>query len=139
MPGNTSSKSYLNDWAENKRFQIGDTLTFVYDSNQDSVVQVTKEGYENCSATLTTLSENLSCGNNRSRAPAASPPSPGVSGMVPAPTPSNEESPPPGTSGDYPNSSSYYHRAPPSSDSSMLASFIGSMGAFLASSLILAI
>ncbi|KAB5534788.1 hypothetical protein DKX38_017874 [Salix brachista] len=176
VPGNTSSKSYLNDWAENKRFQIGDTLTFVYDSNQDSVVQVNKEGYENCTATLTTLGENCPvatvkdghttfkfnksgphyfisgktdhCQKNeklvvvvladRSRAPAASPPSPGVSGMVPAPTPSNEESPPPGPVEIIPTPAPTT-TVPPSSASSMIASFIGSMGAFLASSLILAI
>ncbi|KAJ6332802.1 hypothetical protein OIU76_025645 [Salix suchowensis] len=149
---------------------------FVYDSNQDSVVQVTKEGYDNCTATLTTLSEycpvatvkdghttvklNKSgphyfisgktdhCQKNeklvvvvladRSRAPAASPPSPGVSGMVPAPTPSNEESPPPGPVEIIPTPAPTT-TVPSNSASSMFASFIGSMGAFLASSLILAI
>ncbi|KAF9672958.1 hypothetical protein SADUNF_Sadunf11G0098400 [Salix dunnii] len=176
VPDNTTSKSYLIDWAEQKRFQIGDTLTFVYDSSEDSVVQVTKEGYENCTATLTTLNENCPvatvknghtsfkfnksghhyfisgkrdrCQKNeklvvivladRSRAPAASPPSPVFSGMVPAPTPSNEESPPPGPVETNPTPAPTT-TVPTNSASSMFASFIGSMGAFFASSLILAI
>ncbi|OVA16182.1 Plastocyanin-like [Macleaya cordata] len=37
-----------NKWAEMKRFQIGDSLLFVYQPGQDSVLQVNKEDYEKC-------------------------------------------------------------------------------------------
>ncbi|GLT83504.1 hypothetical protein SLE2022_017910 [Rubroshorea leprosula] len=43
----TSTESY-NQWAERNRFQIGDSLVFVYSPNEDSVLQVTKEAYDNC-------------------------------------------------------------------------------------------
>ncbi|KAL4554050.1 hypothetical protein LXL04_039824 [Taraxacum kok-saghyz] len=41
-----ASTSY-NQWAEQSRFQIGDTVLFKY-GGKDSVVQVTKEDYNNC-------------------------------------------------------------------------------------------
>ncbi|CAI9295217.1 unnamed protein product [Lactuca saligna] len=44
-----ASTSY-NQWAERSRFQIGDTVLFKYESGKDSVVQVTKEDYDNCNA-----------------------------------------------------------------------------------------
>ncbi|KAL7592189.1 early nodulin-like protein 1 [Lactuca sativa] len=44
-----ASTSY-NQWAERSRFQIGDTVLFKYQSGKDSVVQVTKEDYDNCNA-----------------------------------------------------------------------------------------
>ncbi|GAB2277842.1 hypothetical protein Dimus_012545 [Dionaea muscipula] len=37
-----------NQWAENSRFQIGDSLLFVYSGSNDSVLRVTKEEYINC-------------------------------------------------------------------------------------------
>ncbi|KAI3443772.1 hypothetical protein Pfo_022883 [Paulownia fortunei] len=37
-----------NQWAEKNRFQVGDTLLFVYDAYQDSVLHVTKDDYTNC-------------------------------------------------------------------------------------------
>ncbi|GLT77513.1 hypothetical protein SLA2020_490880 [Shorea laevis] len=43
----TSTESY-NQWAERNRFQIGDSLVFVYSPNEDSVLQVTKEASDNC-------------------------------------------------------------------------------------------
>ncbi|XP_065862277.1 early nodulin-like protein 9 [Euphorbia lathyris] len=50
VPENSSTYSY-NQWAENTRFQIGDSLLFVYKADQDSVVEVNKQDYENCSTT----------------------------------------------------------------------------------------
>ncbi|KAF5182528.1 Early nodulin-like protein [Thalictrum thalictroides] len=47
--GWTVSPSFnYNQWAEKNRFQVGDSLLFVYDSDKDSVYQVTKEDYDNC-------------------------------------------------------------------------------------------
>ncbi|KAH6834792.1 early nodulin-like protein 9 [Perilla frutescens var. hirtella] len=37
-----------NHWAEKSRFQIGDSLLFVYDANHDSVLHVTEDDYTNC-------------------------------------------------------------------------------------------
>ncbi|XXG79761.1 hypothetical protein AAC387_Pa09g0761 [Persea americana] len=46
----TDSKALsLNQWASTKRFQIGDTLLFVYQPRQDSVLHVNKDAYANCS------------------------------------------------------------------------------------------
>ncbi|KAJ9182723.1 hypothetical protein P3X46_006683 [Hevea brasiliensis] len=46
-----ASASNFNQWAERTRFQIGDSLVFVYKPDQDSVLQVTKEDYDNCATT----------------------------------------------------------------------------------------
>ncbi|KAK6912492.1 Phytocyanin domain [Dillenia turbinata] len=44
-----SSQSYsLNDWAADHRFLTGDYLVWKYDSNEDSVLQVTRESYLKC-------------------------------------------------------------------------------------------
>ncbi|KAJ6753606.1 hypothetical protein OIU79_026439 [Salix purpurea] len=51
VPDNTSSKNHYNDWANITRFQIGDSLLFSYDSSKDSVLQVSKEDYDNCTTT----------------------------------------------------------------------------------------
>ncbi|CAH8315849.1 unnamed protein product [Eruca vesicaria subsp. sativa] len=45
-PANASTS--LNDWASNKRFQVGDIIQFKY--KKDSVMQVTKEGYKQCNS-----------------------------------------------------------------------------------------
>ncbi|KAK4420741.1 Early nodulin-like protein 1 [Sesamum alatum] len=37
-----------NQWAEKNRFQIGDTLMFVYAGDKDCVLHVTKDDYTNC-------------------------------------------------------------------------------------------
>ncbi|KAL0311044.1 UNVERIFIED_CONTAM: Early nodulin-like protein 1 [Sesamum angustifolium] len=37
-----------NQWAEKSRFQIGDTLLFVYAGDKDCVLHVTKDDYTNC-------------------------------------------------------------------------------------------
>ncbi|XP_077253970.1 early nodulin-like protein 9 [Tasmannia lanceolata] len=47
VPTDTNAMSY-NKWAEMKRFQIGDSLLFVYKPDKDSVLQVNKEDYKNC-------------------------------------------------------------------------------------------
>lgn len=38
----------FNQWAERMRFQIGDSILFVYPSASDSVLQVTKADYDSC-------------------------------------------------------------------------------------------
>ncbi|XP_010453554.1 PREDICTED: early nodulin-like protein 1 [Camelina sativa] len=47
VPPANSSESF-NDWASNKRFQVGDTIRFKY--KKDSVMQVTKEDYKLCNS-----------------------------------------------------------------------------------------
>ncbi|XP_020598322.1 mavicyanin-like [Phalaenopsis equestris] len=47
VPTDPNSMSY-NQWAEKNRFQIGDTLLFVYQPDQDSVLQVDKIAYKHC-------------------------------------------------------------------------------------------
>ncbi|KAK1440031.1 hypothetical protein QVD17_05856 [Tagetes erecta] len=37
-----------NQWAEKSRFQIGDTVLFKYEARKDSVVEVSKDDYNNC-------------------------------------------------------------------------------------------
>ncbi|KAJ4867886.1 early nodulin-like protein 9 [Raphanus sativus] len=43
-----SGSQVYSQWAEQSRFQIGDSLLFVYQSNQDSVLQVTRDAYDSC-------------------------------------------------------------------------------------------
>ncbi|PIA31953.1 hypothetical protein AQUCO_04700074v1 [Aquilegia coerulea] len=47
VPNNPNALSY-NQWAENHRFQVGDSLLFVYPPEKDSVFQVNMDGYTNC-------------------------------------------------------------------------------------------
>ncbi|KAA8526951.1 hypothetical protein F0562_008820 [Nyssa sinensis] len=47
VPTDPNAISY-NQWAEKNRFQIGDTLLFVYPADKDNVLHVTKEDYANC-------------------------------------------------------------------------------------------
>ncbi|ERM93765.1 hypothetical protein AMTR_s00004p00269370 [Amborella trichopoda] len=47
VPSDPTVQSY-NQWAEKSRFQIGDSLLFVYSLEKDSVLQVTKDDYSNC-------------------------------------------------------------------------------------------
>ncbi|XP_059658252.1 early nodulin-like protein 15 [Cornus florida] len=44
----SSQSDSLNKWAENSRFLVGDSLVWKYDSEKDSVLQVTKRGYATC-------------------------------------------------------------------------------------------
>ncbi|KAK3021270.1 hypothetical protein RJ639_047261 [Escallonia herrerae] len=48
VPTDSNATSY-NMWAESKRFSIGDTISFVYPADKDSVLLVTPEDYANCS------------------------------------------------------------------------------------------
>ncbi|CAN7000080.1 hypothetical protein IGI04_019906 [Brassica rapa subsp. trilocularis] len=43
-----SGSQVYSQWAEHSRFQIGDSLLFVYQPNQDSVLQVTRDAYDSC-------------------------------------------------------------------------------------------
>ncbi|XP_024968570.1 early nodulin-like protein 1 [Cynara cardunculus var. scolymus] len=42
------TSTFYNQWAQQSRFQIGDTVLFNYEAGKDSVVQVTKDDYNNC-------------------------------------------------------------------------------------------
>ncbi|XP_077216813.1 early nodulin-like protein 14 [Tasmannia lanceolata] len=44
----SSSSESLNQWAESNRFKIGDSLVWKFNDENDSVLQVTREGYESC-------------------------------------------------------------------------------------------
>ncbi|KAA8525583.1 hypothetical protein F0562_007438 [Nyssa sinensis] len=46
----SSESDSLNKWAESSRFLIGDSLVWKYDSNKDSVLQVTKRDYMSCNS-----------------------------------------------------------------------------------------
>ncbi|KAH0436319.1 hypothetical protein IEQ34_026423 [Dendrobium chrysotoxum] len=48
VPTDPNSMSF-NQWAEKNRFRIGDSLLFVYPPDKDSVLQVDKLAYNNCS------------------------------------------------------------------------------------------
>ncbi|MED6134385.1 hypothetical protein PIB30_036620 [Stylosanthes scabra] len=45
----SSEADSLNKWAESSRFQVGDHLVWKYDGKKDSVLEVDKEDYGNCS------------------------------------------------------------------------------------------
>ncbi|XP_022735681.1 early nodulin-like protein 1 [Durio zibethinus] len=45
---NGNNAETYNQWAEKNRFQIGDSLLFIYTPNKDSVLHVTMEDYNNC-------------------------------------------------------------------------------------------
>ncbi|KAL3508525.1 hypothetical protein ACH5RR_027926 [Cinchona calisaya] len=47
VPPDPNSNSH-NQWAEKNRFQIGDSLLFVYSGDKDSVLSVTTKDYTNC-------------------------------------------------------------------------------------------
>ncbi|KAH6775554.1 hypothetical protein C2S52_013115 [Perilla frutescens var. hirtella] len=48
LPTDPNAPIY-NQWASKNRFQIGDSLLFVYSADHDSVLHVTKDDYDNCS------------------------------------------------------------------------------------------
>ncbi|GKV14359.1 hypothetical protein SLEP1_g25255 [Rubroshorea leprosula] len=174
----TSTQSY-NQWAENNRFQIGDSLVFVYSPDKDSVLEVTKDAYDNCGTDTpltkytdghTVVGLNRSgpfyfiSGNkdnclkgeklivvvmadrsNSSAPPTASPPTPPASVPAPAPAPAGESppsgaveiNPTPAPTEQPPPTSAPTEQPPPSAASSTFVSVAGSIGAFLASSLLL--
>ncbi|XP_020208051.1 early nodulin-like protein 3 [Cajanus cajan] len=45
----SSQSDSLNQWAERSRFQVGDYLVWKYDGGKDSVLEVSREDYVNCS------------------------------------------------------------------------------------------
>ncbi|KAL9313225.1 hypothetical protein ACSQ67_018677 [Phaseolus vulgaris] len=45
----SSELNSLNQWAEKSRFRVGDYLVWKYESGKDSVLEVTREEYGNCS------------------------------------------------------------------------------------------
>ncbi|XP_008463438.2 early nodulin-like protein 3 [Cucumis melo] len=47
VPSDPNAQS-LNQWAESRRFQIGDSLVFNYQGGQDSVLLVNEDDYKNC-------------------------------------------------------------------------------------------
>ncbi|CAN4104060.1 unnamed protein product [Withania somnifera] len=47
VPLDPNANNY-NQWAERSRFQIGDTLSFNYSADKDSVLLVDKADYDNC-------------------------------------------------------------------------------------------
>ncbi|ONK61081.1 uncharacterized protein A4U43_C08F26060 [Asparagus officinalis] len=47
IPADPNTMSY-NRWVERSRFQIGDSLLFVYPPDKDSVLQVTQDAYNTC-------------------------------------------------------------------------------------------
>lgn len=47
VPNDTNAEIY-NQWAGRNRFKVGDSLVFVYNSNEDSVLQVTHQKYVSC-------------------------------------------------------------------------------------------
>ncbi|KNA12837.1 hypothetical protein SOVF_122300 [Spinacia oleracea] len=167
----------FNQWAEKMRFQIGDSILFVYQSASDSVLQVTKEDYSSCTTTSPIakytdghtefkfsnsgpyyfISGNKdNCNKNEKvtvvvmadRSSKNSPPSPSPSASPPAPGTGHDEQPP--------VASPPMAASPPMDDGTTLApsvesnppndngaasfviSFVGSLGAFVASSLFLA-
>ncbi|XP_068312126.1 early nodulin-like protein 9 [Pyrus communis] len=156
------SSTHYSQWAEGNRFQIGDSIVFNYSPGQDSVLRVTQDDYNNCN-TDSPSAEKYSDGHtafkfnqsgpfyfisgnkdnclknekvlvivladrsNRN----ATPPSPSNStDMTPSPAPSGEASPPPTPA---PETSP----PPPNAASSIFMSFVGSVGAFAASSTLL--
>lgn len=161
------SDVHYNQWAENTRFRIGDSLLFVYQAN-DSVLEVNKDEYTFCNTTSfihkytgghTVYSFNRSghhyfisgirdnCLKNEQMVVVVlSPRTSQTNTEAPSPAPAGEESPSPTpsvTEEANPSPSPVVEESPPHHNgaSSTLLSFIsftGSVGAFVGSSLILA-
>ncbi|KAF5196837.1 Early nodulin-like protein [Thalictrum thalictroides] len=156
-----------NKWATEQRFKIGDSLLFVYPPANDSVLEVNENDYENCNTAspiasfndgntivkfnhsgphffisgikdnclrdekihVIVMADRSNKSPNTNQAPLASPPPPPAtpppSGSIPAPAPAGDDcpSPPP----------------PPNGASSTFLSVFGSFGAFVGSSLLLAL
>lgn len=47
VPLDANANNY-NQWAESSRFQIGDTISFTYSADKDSVLLVNKADFDNC-------------------------------------------------------------------------------------------
>ncbi|XP_022717937.1 early nodulin-like protein 3 [Durio zibethinus] len=176
LQNGTNAENY-NQWAERNRFQIGDSLVFIYTPNEDSVLRVTFEAYKHCSVEsplanytdghtvfpfnnsgpyyfISGNQENcpkneklevvvLADRSNRSSSTnVTNPPSPPPSSsteIVPSPAPS-AESPPTRTVEINPTPApSEEYNPPKNAASSVFTSVTGSIGAFVASTLVLAI
>ncbi|GAY52210.1 hypothetical protein CUMW_140170 [Citrus unshiu] len=173
-PTDNTTLNY-NQWAEKNRFQIGDSIVFNYASGQDSVLQVNKDAYTNCSTeypvarytdghTVFTFKQSGpyyfisgnkdNCVNNEKLAvivladrsnhlsntttgmTPSSPPSPSTD-VVPAPAPAGEYSPPEGTVEVNPTPAPEPNKKP-NAASSTFVNVASTIGAFAASSLLLA-
>ncbi|KAI4390102.1 hypothetical protein MLD38_002250 [Melastoma candidum] len=162
----------FNRWAEQNRFQIGDSIVFDYAPGDDSVLYVNKHDYVSCrtespiakyvdghtlfqfnhSGPFYFISGNKdNCLKNeklivivladRSKKSAA--PSGSSSTSPPPSSPSTEQAPSPPTAGTIeiiptPAPARTEEPSPPNNSRSLLVSLIGSVGALIASSLLLA-
>uniref|UniRef100_A0A1S3YEC4 Early nodulin-like protein 1 n=2 Tax=Nicotiana TaxID=4085 RepID=A0A1S3YEC4_TOBAC len=174
VPLDPNANDY-NQWAERSRYQIGDTLLFVYPADKDSVLLVTKEDYANCSTTapLEKYSDGHSIFNlthsgpfyfisgvhdncvknekfqvvvmadrsinNQTVTSPSSSPSPSTAEVPPAPAPSDEgaTSPPTGSVDINPSPTPSQESSPPKNSAcSIVMSFVGSVGAFIGSSIL---
>ncbi|KAL5548274.1 hypothetical protein UlMin_003505 [Ulmus minor] len=173
----SSATSYYNQWAEKNRFQIGDTIVFVYPAGQDSVLLVNQKDYNNCytenpqrkfsdghttykftqsgphyfisgnkencqknEKVVVVLADRSNRYGNSNQTIADSPPP--SAEASPSPAPSGEMSPPAATGENNPTPAPTSDQTPPpppppSGASATFISFMGCMGAFVASSLFL--
>ncbi|GAB4846194.1 hypothetical protein Ancab_025192 [Ancistrocladus abbreviatus] len=159
----SDNSSVYNQWAERMRFQIGDSLLFVYPKSSDSVERATKVEYDSCNTSSyiekytdgrTVFTFNQSgpyyfisgnrdnCLKNEKLAVVVladrgkkNVPNPASppSPSAPAPAPAAEQPPSPSIPSPAPSTES-----PTKNDAASIAiSFIGSVGAFALSSLFL--
>ncbi|XP_050367381.1 early nodulin-like protein 1 [Argentina anserina] len=152
------ASTHFDQWAQNNRFQIGDSIVFTYSPGQDSVLRVSQDDYTNCNtdAAAEKFSDGHSvfkfnqsgpfyfisgnkdnCAKNeklivivladRSQTSTATPPSPAPSGEAspPPPSPGTVQSNPTPA----PESDQMIPPPPPSGASSLVLSFVGSIGA----------
>ncbi|XP_016478987.1 early nodulin-like protein 9 [Nicotiana tabacum] len=173
VPLDSNANNY-NQWAERSRFQIGDSLLFVYPSDNDSVLLVTKEDYANCSIAapiekysdghnifkfnqsghfyfISGVHENcvknenlqvvvMADRSNNNQTVASPSPSPSTAEVPLAPSPFDEgaTSPSTGSVDINPSPTPSQESSPPkNSASSIVMSFVGSVGAFIGSSILL--
>ncbi|KAI4322810.1 hypothetical protein L6164_022469 [Bauhinia variegata] len=167
VPSDPNVNPY-NTWAEKSRFQTGDSIVFNYQSSQDSVLQVKSEDYANCNTHSpiakftdghTVFKFNASgphffisgskdkCLKNEkvvvivladrgNHNQTSTTPTPAPSGQD---GPSPPSPPPAGTVQINPTPAPVSEPPPPNAASSVLLNFAGSVGAFMASSLILSL
>ncbi|OIT03746.1 PREDICTED: early nodulin-like protein 1 [Nicotiana attenuata] len=173
VPLDPNANDY-NQWAERSRFQIGDSLLFVYPADKDSVLLVTKEDYANCSTAapiekysdghsifkfnqsgpfyfISGVHDNcvkneklqvvvMADRSNNNHTVTSPSPSPSTAEVPPAPGPfdGGATSPPSGSVDINPSPTPSQESSPPkNSASSIVMSFVGSVGAFIGSSILL--
>ncbi|CAL5402824.1 unnamed protein product [Camellia sinensis] len=194
LPTDYSALNY-DKWAQKNRFQVGDTLLFVYPADKDSMFEVNCDDYRNCNTAnpiakhsdghtvfkfsqsgpfyfISGVKDNclkkeklhviVMADRSNNQTTVASPPPSGSSTKTPAPAPAHQEppSPPPAPVPMTPSPAPSTYQTPPPSGSveinpspapaadqtpskksgasSIVMSFIGSIGAILGSSLLLA-